>query len=575
MRHRWVFVAAALVLLLLAVPAVSAKTRAVGGPSKAVTDGMNKVQALYTPEEIRAGVYVGSDFCLACHVSKASYKETNHASFVRRPMTQHSLQPGKGVIADYDKNNVDDFIQGLDFNKIASPFDKYKPNAPVLSVDNGQYFVTIGSLKMPLWLTVAGQRNGSAQRYVVKIPVVDTPNKLSASAYFAPLQYTPGTGWAAYSPNNWYDATTNAPKFSAGIGAAAIVGPSNHTSGCIGCHATGVRGLEKTGQGNEWTWEGWTAVLFDPDDPGVFDYEGDGEYELMNIGCEACHGPGAAHIIAAGNPAKIANPAKLTAVQAAEVCGRCHVTSKSVPAGTFSWPYDDAAMKNWTPLDAKAGTPLKNFYVDTTALYPDGKHSSGGRPYHDYTVSAHANFAAHTISCFECHDPHAEGEGMLIREERAAEPGLMVKTAVEDNSLCLSCHAKYGPFAELTRADIKEARTNPETFAKVAKVVEQHTHHPYAPERIMGLSNCIHCHMSVAAGHSFDAISPEETLKYQEKGGMANSCAAGCHNNMVDVFKLGIKGTATTWNNPFDVKLANELKKFYGENGSWWQTPKP
>jgi len=577
MNHRrWIVFAAALLLLIVLVPSASAaKARAVGIRNPEVaTQAAMRLQTMYTPDELKKGVYVGSNFCLACHTTMSSYKDTNHASFLRRPLTQYSLQPGKGVIADFDKNNVDDFIQGLDFNKIASPFDKYKPNAPVLSVENGQYFVTIGTMKMPLAFTVAGQRNGSAQRFVVKVPVTDTPNKLTYSAYFAPLQYVPATGWAVYNGQSWYD-TANAPKYVAGIGSAAFAtgAPSNHTSGCIGCHAASPRGLEKMATG-EWRYEGWTNVLFDPNDPTAFDYDGDGEFEIMNIGCENCHGPGASHIIAAGDPAKIVNPARLKAPQQAEICGRCHITSKSIPAGTFGWPFDDATMTNWTPFDAKNGVALKNFYVDTTALFPDGKHSSGGRPYHDYTISSHATFAQHQVGCPECHDPHDEGEGMLIRE-KTVQDNLEIKTSAEDNTLCLSCHAKYGPFAALTRADIQEMHTKAETFDKVAKVVEQHTHHPVAPERTMGLSRCTGCHMSVSAGHSFNAISPEETLKYQDKGGMANSCASGCHNNRVDIFNLGVKGTATTWNNPFDVKLSNALKLYYGENGTWWKTPKP
>lgn len=571
MKFRRSFVIAATLLLLVVfmVPVASAgKARAASRNLKVAADAARLVQSNYTAEEIRNGVYVGSSFCLACHTSMSTYKDTNHASFLRRPMTQYSLQPGKGVIADYDANGVDDFIQGLDFNKISSGFDKYKPNAPILSVENGTYYVTVGTMKMPVIFTLAGQRNGSAQRYGVKIPVTDTANKLSSSIYLAPLQFDPKQGWLVYSGGNWYDAT-NAPKYAAGIGSAAVAAqPGNHTQGCVGCHAAGTRGLQKTATG-EWTFDGWISVLNDPDDPGVFDYDGDGVEELMNISCENCHGPGAAHIIAAGDPNKIVNPSKLTVPQQAEICGRCHVTSKSVPNGTFSFPFNDATMTNWTPFDAKAGTPLKNFYVDTTALYPDGKHQSGGRPYHDYTISAHANFAAHTVGCPDCHDPHEEGEGMLIREVRM-DGTTQIPTSVEDNSLCLSCHAQYGPFATLTRAEIAEMNTKAETLDKVAKTVEAHTHHPYAPERMLGLSRCTTCHMAVS--HSFDAIGPEETLKYQDKGGMANSCAAGCHNNRVDVFNVGVKGAASGWANAFDVKLSNLLKAYYGENGTWWKT---
>ena len=90
----------------------------------------------------------------------------------------------------------------------------------------------------------------------------------------------------------------------------------------------------------------------------------------------------------------------------------------------------------------------------------------------------------------------------------------------------------------------------------------------------MGLSRCTGCHMSFENGHTFQAVSPEMTLKVQDKGGMPNSCASGCHNNKVDVFALTVKGTATTWNNPFDVKLSNSLKFYFGDGGKWWDTAK-
>lgn len=91
---------------------------------------------------------------------------------------------------------------------------------------------------------------------------------------------------------------------------------------------------------------------------------------------------------------------------------------------------------------------------------------------------------------------------------------------------------------------------------------------------MMGLSRCTTCHMSVYAGsHSFKAYGPEGTLKYMtETNGMGNSCAAGCHNNKVDVFNIGVKGSATGWGNAFDEKLSNKLKTYFGENGIWWKT---
>ncbi len=246
MRRTWITIIATVLLLAIAMPVISAeRTRAVVKSNTNVlsvaADANSRLSKIYTADQLQKGVYVGSNFCLACHTTMSTYKDTLHATFLRRPLTQYSLVPGKGVIADYDKNGIDDFIQGVDFNKVSSVFDKYKPNAPILSVENGNYYITVGSLKLQVVFTVAGQKGASLpQRYVVRVPVSDTANKLSSAVYYGPFTFNPASGYAVSS--GWYDTTTFAPKFSAGVGSAALVatgGPSSHTSGCVGCHSTG------------------------------------------------------------------------------------------------------------------------------------------------------------------------------------------------------------------------------------------------------------------------------------------------------------------------------------------------
>ena len=248
---------------------------------------------------------------------------------------------------------------------------------------------------------------------------------------------------------------------------------------------------------------------------------------------------------------------------------------KARATGSYAWPYNDATGTNWTPFDAKAGTKLADFYTATATLWPDGVTPNGGRPFNSWQLSNHATFQAHTVGCPECHDPHNEGEGALVRES-TVQGTLTIKTSAEDNSLCLSCHATHGPFADFTKQDVADMTNGKaEALDKIAKVSEKHTHHPYAPERLMGLSRCTGCHMN--AGHTFNAISPEMTLKFKDQKvgstqGMINSCANGCHNQKVDIFSYGVKGTQTGWANPFDLKLATALRAYYGEGGAWWDT---
>ena len=93
------------------------------GAWDAQTTPLQRLTSHYTPAQLENGIYVGSEFCISCHQKYKTWKDTKHALSIRKPMTRYSLIPGKGVVADYDHNGVDDFIQGLDFNKIASVFD--------------------------------------------------------------------------------------------------------------------------------------------------------------------------------------------------------------------------------------------------------------------------------------------------------------------------------------------------------------------------------------------------------------------------------------------------------------------
>jgi mono/diheme cytochrome c family protein len=585
-----VFVLGPLICSIAIAASPVQKSRAVIADPTVVKAATDSLQKIYTAEQLKQGVYVGSILCLACHKSMASYTKTNHASFIRRPLPQYTLVPGKGVVANSLKGTKDDFIAGLDFNTLTgTPFDKYKPNAPQLSVVNGTYYVSVGSIKAPVIATLAGQQPnafvpaGSAQRYLVRIPVAGGTGGLSTSVYVAPFTYTPGVGYVA-APAGWYDNTANAPKLTAGMNSAAVsaAGLSNYTGNCVGCHTNATGSITKTATG-EYQFKGFADISHPADDPTVLDYDNDGNFEAMNIGCEACHGAGSNHVTKGGDPNLIVNPARLNATAQADICARCHATGKSVPAGTFSWPCNDANGTYWTPFDVRAGKPISAFYTLTPNLWPDGVHVNGGRPFNAYKTSAHAS-AAPAVSCSGCHDPHVEGEGHLLRQT-ITTANLTIPTKVDDNTLCLSCHAARGPFAAFARRDVLDStRKMASAQDKIEKTVEAHTHHPYAPERAMGLSRCTGCHM--AAGHNFDVISPAMTLKYTTTGrGMINSCAASCHNNKVDVWGFGFKGTiglnpsttgtnVSTWINPFDIKLATKLKVYFGDGGTWWNTRK-
>jgi hypothetical protein len=147
---------------------------------------------------------------------------------------------------------------------------------------------------------------------------------------------------------------------------------------CLGCHTT----------------ESIVSGIFNP------------QLATPGVGCEACHGPGAAHIKAMkqdGDSAPLPlNPKNLSPVDSVDFCGACHHTSAEVLAtpggvgmiGIRFQPYRLELSRCWgTSGDAR-------------------------------------------ITCLACHNPHKP----------------LVKDTASYDSKCLQCHAKTGNPAEANQA---------------------------------------------------------------------------------------------------------------------------
>ena len=562
-------------LLLVSLAFGDTPEQPAAGKQPSVQDGAGQISpqqiltSKYTATELESGIYVGSELCLGCHKEYRTWKKTKHAMSIRKPMARYSLVPGKGVVADYDRNGMDDFIQGLDFNRIPSVFDAYKPYAPVLSVESDQYFITMGEVKLPV-VFVLGGTGDWRERYGVRIPATDSPTGYSDEVYTSPVQFNEDSKtYFAYKIDNWYGATKR-PLVTPGTTRKTIpesVKLSTFSKNCVGCHITGIRSAGKTPQG-EWLLRPYPALSFEADDPGYFDYDGDGAPDLMNIGCEMCHGPGSAHILDRKNHAKIVNPADLGTDRANEVCGRCHNRVRSVPGKTYAFAYHDDTDTQWTP----GKEPLAVYTTNNNSNWPDGETSyEHNQHYSEMYRSSHAK-----LRCSDCHDPHAQVNAPQIVMQRT-EGGVVIATRHEDNTLCLSCHASKGPFQAIGKQMVAKYGAN---VTAIGAAVSAHSHHPYAPDRAMGLSRCTACHMPAVAAaehesplhtHQVRVVPPEKTLHYQDKGGMPNACAASCHGDKVNLWGYGMDAKPVIWSEPGDVKTATKLMEYYGPEGRWWR----
>jgi len=355
----------------------------------------------------------------------------------------------------------------------------------------------------------------------------------------------------------------------------AEVGRS-YSKRCIGCHTTGFRNPMRQNGNNEWVYTPFPATLVPPDYEEQYpDYDHDGIRDIVNIGCEACHGPGSAHILGGGDPDEILAPSTLDTFASNEICQQCHVRSTSVPNGTYGYPYRDDVGEYW--IAGRTEMPVSDFYAEHAGWWPDGKTSKQHhQQYEDLYNSPKPTFAFHEVKCVECHSPHRGGKHMVVT--RIVDDGLTIPTENDNDTLCLACHATHGAFEEITKEMVAEYDEN---ILEIGAVVAAHSNHPYGPERSMGLSRCSKCHMPKTAksainydihGHTFEPVAPEKTLMYQDAGGMPNACAVSCHAQKVNSFGLGYDPDIGVWNAQFDRDLAEDLMYWYGPGGMWWDT---
>ena len=238
-----------------------------------------------------------------------------------------------------------------------------------------------------------------------------------------------------------------------------------------------------------------------------------------NVGCEKCHGPGAAH---ARQPsrANIVNPARLNSLRASEVCIQCHSQGQPlnnpIEGKYYDWPVGFEAGKDlaayWKLEEHKLGETSFTHFADGTAH----KNRMQGN---DFVQSV---MYTRGISCFSCHDVHGT--------ENNAD---LIKPA---NVLCLECHGPNSP-------------NGPR-----APTIEAHTHHASSSAG----NECVACHMprieqTIAdvnvRSHTFKFITPKETETLK----VPNACGI-CH---ADKPAGWAAETLRTWTNVSPWRVLN------------------
>jgi len=259
-----------------------------------------------------------------------------------------------------------------------------------------------------------------------------------------------------YLPASW-DATTNS------WGKRSV---SSWLTGCAGCHTTGYDASSKT-------------------------------FVALDITCESCHGPGAKHVAAGGDPSRI------TASVGNDTCNSCH-------GGTDRQGGQIATMGHSTSVQDLVKLP----YAKDACLECHSASAKlaveSGQPaptLADFKSGSHQN-DTNGVTCVVCHDPHKNANEAQLR--------------VDSEETCTQCHN-----GELTG----------DTFAAGATV-----HHPqkemWEGVGAFGVPNmpapktatCADCHMT-NGNHYFQVGTPTITLSVHGKPTNFDSCAT-CHTGM-------------------------------------------
>ncbi len=278
--------------------------------------------------------------------------------------------------------------------------------------------------------------------------------------------------------------------------------PGRWNIGCIRCHAT-------RGQPGVTPQPGETTISYRNYKTRVADF---------GIACEACHGPGAAHVrwheseaTSAGDGHRLVHPDQLTHKASSQVCGQCH--------GIFEFHDQDGnarfVKEGW---EFRPGMDLNNssirYLVQCSGgiegdnedklrdqFWQDGMVRVSGREYNGLVESP--CFQRGDLSCLSCHAMHQAEDDPRTSKEWAND---QLEVGMHSNVACLQCHEDFTDEQYLT----------------------DHSHH--SSESTGSL--CYNCHMPhttyglLKAIRSHQISSPTVTESLQ--AGRPNACNQ-CH----------------------------------------------
>jgi hypothetical protein len=486
-------------LLVLAWVGDAAQARRV---ARARASASERAAAL--PQPRTSGGFVGSDACRSCHVElHASWRASWH-----RTMTQ-AVAPTT-VIAQFDGRTL---AHPDGAHAVERRGDEYwvrmpEPSALLARAEQGADAVA-GSLPFAWQRVVMSTGAHNMQMYWV---AAAPGRRLIAFPFTWVVE---GQTWVAN------EATLLRPR------EPHVVYGWNEV--CLQCHAVaGSPGMREEA--------GALAV--------------ESEVAELGIACEACHGPGDAHVRARRSPLvryaehlrgdpldDVVNPARLDGAGSSEICGQCH--SASVFEDHVGWLGRGSDYRAGGSLDAttrivrhplRADQPWIDELLDRDPDYlagrfwGDGMMRISGREYNGWLESpcrADASFG-----CLSCHEMHGDRPEDQLRD----------MARFDDDRQCTHCHATLAADHTRHAPDSPGSRCvnchMPHTVYGLTKAIRSHEiSSPSVAESVeIGRPNaCNLCHLDRSLAWTAQVLAswglPQVTLE-PDTPGVARAAAA-------------------------------------------------
>lgn len=246
---------------------------------------------------------------------------------------------------------------------------------------------------------------------------------------------------------------------------------SDYTRECIGCHVTGA--ARKPAE------KGYDISYFEP-----------------GVACEACHGPGSAHI-AMSDTGMIVNPRKISPEKREMICMACH-TNGYDKSGEYKFPLGykpgrelAAYFNNMVPKPGQIKYNIQNrFTYAADNSIEDRKRQ--------FEYWKYMFLSKEGLSCEDCLD----FRGAIPKKEPADRP---FTTPVEKNKpdfftineYCMSCHASLPPFSRYA--------SNPQGGEKIITKCDFINKNMKLNEKNPDLS-CVKCHRSESVHDHYHII---------------------------------------------------------------------